>query len=230
MSELIGALLLASLFSSVALADSGPATLPKGFVDVKSVIPNIVFDLRYHGANNFIGRPIAGYEAPRLILTEPAARALASVQAELRAVGLGLLVYDAYRPTTAVADFVEWAKDLSDTDMKARFSPDVRKSELFREGYIATRSSHSRGSTVDLAIVSLAGMTPKALDMGTGFDLFSPRSWPNSLDVPAAARAHRLLLREVMTRHGFVPYEQEWWHFTLSDEPHPDTYFAFPVR
>jgi D-alanyl-D-alanine dipeptidase len=217
---------------SIALATAVSAwpgdTMPEDFVDATRVVPGLVVDMRYAGSFNFVGRPIDGYEAPLCILTRQAAEALAEVQAELQDYGLGLKVFDCYRPARAVADFVRWAEDESDTEMKATFYPDVDKSELFAEGYIAERSGHSRGSTVDLTLVYL----PFASDvpMGTGFDFFSTRSWPTDAEQPSEVRANRLLLSSVMRRHGFEPYEYEWWHFTLADEPYPDTYFNFPVQ
>mgnify|MGYP001198257860 CR=1 FL=1 len=204
--------------------------LPDGFVDVQSVIPDLRLELRYLTTNNFIGRPVDGYLAGRCIMTRRAAAALKEVQDELRPFGLGLKVFDAYRPRRAVDHFVRWARDLADTRMKASYYPDVAKKDLFRLGYIADRSSHSRGSTIDLTIVAMEKSGAcRDLDMGTGFDLFDPASHPVSTAVTAEQRALRLLLRSLMLRHGFVPYEQEWWHFTLTDEPYPDTYFDFPV-
>ena len=202
--------------------------MPDGFVDAASVVPGLVVEMRYAGSDNFVGRSIDGYEEPICILSRPAAEALARVQAELRDYGLALKVFDCYRPTRAVADFVRWARDEDDTATKADYYPDVDKVELFVEGYIAERSGHSRGSTVDLTLVYL----PYVLEvpMGTPFDFFSPRSWPGDADQPHPVRVHRLLLSIIMQRHGFSPYEREWWHFTLADEPYPDTYFDFPVR
>jgi D-alanyl-D-alanine dipeptidase len=153
--------------------------------------------------------------------------ALAAVQKDLAGRGLGLKVFDCYRPTRAVAHFVRWAKDLKDVAQKARFYPEVDKQNLFRDGYIAARSGHSRGSTVDLTLVHSTNR--HELDMGTAFDLFSPRSWPASTTVTPAQHANRMLLASVMTKHGFKPLEQEWWHFTLAREPFPETYFDFPV-
>lgn len=205
--------------------------LPEGFVDLRSVIPDIRLELRYLTANNFLGQPVDGYRSERCILTGKAAAELKRVQDELRPFGLGLKVFDAYRPRQAVDHFVRWARDLTDTRMQAVYYPAVDKKDLFRLGYIAKRSSHSRGSTVDLTIVVWEeGRAIRELDMGTGFDLFGPASHPASTDVTAEQRAHRLLLRSLMVRHGFVPYEQEWWHFTLAREPYPDTYFDFPVE
>jgi D-alanyl-D-alanine dipeptidase len=205
--------------------------LPEGFVDVRTVIPDIVLELRYRTSDNFLGVPVDGYPGDRCILTAEAAEALRQVRDDLRPFGFGLKIFDAYRPQRAVQHFVRWARDLSDTRMKQAYYPQVAKKDLFRLGYIASRSSHSRGSTVDLTIVVLQdGRVGEELDMGTGFDLFSTASWPDSKAVTAEQRAHRLLLRSLMVRHGFVPYDKEWWHFTLSPEPFPETYFDFPVQ
>ncbi len=202
--------------------------MPQGFVHVDEVIPDLRVNLRYRGSDNFMGRPVDGYEGERLILTRAAADALAEVQAQLRAHGLSLLVYDGYRPQRAVDHFVRWAKDLDDQVNKAAYYPDVSKSTLFEQGYIADRSGHTRGSTMDLTIVEAATGTP--LDMGTPWDHFGPESWPSYTGLTAQQRANRLLLRSLMLENGFTPYEQEWWHFTLANEPYPDTYFDFPVR
>jgi D-alanyl-D-alanine dipeptidase len=205
------------------------ASLPEGFVYVDEVIPSIKQELRYFGNNNFVGRPIQGYRANRVILTKSAASALRVVQEELSIFGLSILVFDAYRPQQAVDDFVTWSKDLSDTKTKSTYYPRVSKEILFAQGYIAERSGHSRGSTVDLTIVSKkAPFEP--LDMGTGFDFFGPESWPNYAGISTQQRANRLLLQNIMVKHGFNPYPQEWWHFTLKNEPFPSTYFNFPVQ
>jgi D-alanyl-D-alanine dipeptidase len=201
---------------------------PDTFVDVSSVAPGLIVEARYATAHNFVGVPIDGYERPLCYLTRPAAEALALATSDLEAKGLALKLYDCYRPTRAVAHFVRWARDLGDTRMKAEFYPHVEKNTLFRDGYIASRSGHSRGSTVDLTLVRRAdGAT---LDMGTPFDFFSPRSWPSDRQVSAEARANRMLLAQAMRRRGFAPYDKEWWHFTLRREPYPQTYFDFPVR
>lgn len=205
------------------------ASLPEGFVYVDEVIPSIKQELRYFGNNNFVGRPIHGYRANRVILTKSAASALRVVQEELSIFGLSILVFDAYRPQQAVDDFVTWSKNLSDTKTKSTYYPRVSKEILFAQGYIAERSGHSRGSTVDLTIVSKnAPFEP--LDMGTGFDFFGPESWPNYAGISTQQRANRLLLQNIMVKHGFNPYPQEWWHFTLKNEPFPNTYFNFPVQ
>jgi D-alanyl-D-alanine dipeptidase len=217
--------LAASVTAGVGWAQE---TTPADFVDAAAVVPGLVVDMRYAGSSNFVGRPIEGYEVPVCILTLQSAEALAAAQAELKAYGLGLKVFDCYRPTRSVADFVRWAEDEADTKMKAAFYPDLDKSELFARGYIAERSGHSRGSTVDLTLVYLPYESD--VPMGTGFDFFSTRSWPTDAAQPSEVRAHRLLLSTIMQRHGFTPYTNEWWHFTLVDEPHPDTYFDFPVR
>jgi zinc D-Ala-D-Ala dipeptidase len=205
--------------------------LPEGFVYVENVIPDIQVELRYFTNENFLGRRAYGYLAPRCILTNKATEALQEVQEELKRFGMGLKIYDAYRPQGAVDDFVRWGKDLSDIKMKLEYYPKVQKKDLFKEGYIAEKSSHSRGSTVDLTIVCLDKQSELSeLDMGTPFDLFGAESWPDSPLVSSVQRAHRMLLQVLMSRHGFEPYPKEWWHFTLKNEPFPNTYFNFPVQ
>jgi D-alanyl-D-alanine dipeptidase len=214
------------------MAQQAPRTVvPQGFVDAAAVVDRLVVDMRYFGSDNFVGARIDGYEAPRCYLTRPAAAALARVQQELAGQGLGLKVFDCYRPTRAVAHFVRWARDLKDIARKADFYPEVDKRDLFRLGYIAPQSGHSRGSTVDLSLVRLApGQLPVELDMGTRFDFFGVQSWPSSRAVSAEAQANRKTLATATRRGGFTPYAKEWWHFTLRGEPHPGTYFNFPVR
>lgn len=212
--------------------------LPEGFVDVQTVIPDIVIDLRYTGKNNFIGRPIQGYNANRAILTKKAATALAAVQDDLRLFSLGLLIYDAYRPTQAVEDFVTWSKKPNDTVNKKEYYPDLSKKALFENKYITSKSSHSRGSTVDITIIPLphfhrkhtGNTTEHSLDMGSPFDFFGELSHPDFDGITPQQKANRLLLRVLMIKHGFIPYKTEWWHFTLSDEPYPQTYFNFPIQ
>lgn len=204
-------------------------SLPEGFVYVDEVIPSIKQDIRYFSVNNFVGRPVNGYHTNRAILTKSAASALKAVQEELSKFGLGLLVFDAYRPQQAVDDFVAWSKDDKDTKSKSANYPQVSKNTLISEGFIAEYSGHSRGSTIDLTIVS--ENTPfKQLDMGTPFDFFGPESWPNYAGITSQQRANRLLLQNIMIKHDFKPYPQEWWHFTLKNEPFPETYFNFPVQ
>jgi zinc D-Ala-D-Ala dipeptidase len=204
------------------------APLPPGFVDAGAVVDGLVVDMRYFGDQNFVGERIDGYERARCVLSAPAARALAAVQHDLAARGLGLKVFDCYRPQRAVAHFVRWAQRIDDVKRKREFYPDVDKRDLFKEGYISERSGHSRGSTVDLTLVRRAD--GRELDMGSPFDFFSPKSWPSDTSAGAQAQANRALLAAAMSRGGFRPYDKEWWHFTLVDEPFPDTYFDFPVR
>jgi D-alanyl-D-alanine dipeptidase len=206
------------------------AAPPAGFVELRDAVPGVRVELRYFSDDNFVGERIDGYRAGTCFITAEAAAALAGVQAELAAFGLGLKVFDAYRPQRAVDHFVRWAGDLGDTRMKSKYYPDVEKKNLFRDGYIAARSGHSRGSTVDLTIVPLDDGPPVGLDMGTGWDFFGPKSWPASLDVTPQQRANRALLQRLMVKHGFRPLAEEWWHFTLADEPYPETYFDFVVE
>jgi zinc D-Ala-D-Ala dipeptidase len=201
---------------------------PDGFVDATEAVPGLVVEMRYLGSDNFVGKPVDGYDDPVCLLTTEAAAALRGAQQQLAPFGLGLKAFDCYRPARAVAHFVRWARDPADTLRKADFYPDIDKAQLFELGYIAERSGHSRGSTIDLTIIDV--VTRQELDMGTSWDLFSTLSWPMEAAMTPAQRANRLLLRSVMLQHGFRPYDQEWWHFTLRDEPHPDTYFDFPVR
>jgi len=221
-------LLFLFVFLSISNAADNPAFLPDGFIDVDQIIPNIKIELRYYTAHNFIGERIEGYLKPKCILTKEAANALKKVQTELELFGLGLKIFDAYRPQRAVDYFVQWAKNLTDIRMKAEFYPNVNKENLFKEDYIADRSSHSRGSTVDLTIISL--QTNEELDMGSGYDFFGSESWPNFDGINLTQRSNRMLLQTLMTKYGFNPYPREWWHFTLTNEPFPNTYFDFPIR
>jgi D-alanyl-D-alanine dipeptidase len=219
--------LVLSLAAGCTLTPKFDAPRPDGFVDVGAFIPDLVVEMRYAGRENFVGRPITGYEAPVCLLTRKAATALAGVQAELSAFGLGLKVFDCFRPTRAVADFANWARDISDQARKPDYYPNVDKTQLFALGYIAERSGHSRGSTVDLTVVDLG--TKTEVDMGGTYDLFDARSWPTDQRVSPNQRASRLMLQATMHAHGFKPLNEEWWHFTLRDEPYPQTYFDFPV-
>ncbi len=213
---------------ATALVSARAEDRPADFVNIVDVIPDVIVEARYAGYFNFVGQPIDGYEAPACLLTRPAAEALARVQAALKPYGFGLKVFDCYRPERAVAAFVRWAEDVDDIRMKPEFYPELDKGALFDKGYIAAKSGHSRGSTVDLTVVTLpAGVE---VYMGTGYDFFSERSWPDDPQQPSEARGNRLMLTSLMQLHGFKPYPYEWCHFTLADEPYPDTYFDFPVR
>ena len=214
--------------SPAAFAQPKSEQRPDTFVDAATVAPGLIVEARYAGSHNFVGAPIDGYDKPICYLTRPAAAALAQVVADLELGGLTIKVFDCYRPERAVAHFVRWARNLSDVAQKAEFYPQVAKSTLFRDGYIAARSGHSRGSTVDLTLARRAD--GQELPMGTPFDFFSPRSWPSDRSVAAEAQKNRALLAQTMQSRGFVAYNKEWWHFTLRHEPYPETYFDFPVR
>ena len=199
-----------------------------GFVSVGEAVPDAILEIRYYSTFNFIGERIDGYERPVALLTREAAERLGEAGDELAGRGYRMRIYDAYRPQKAVDHFMRWARDLSDTRMKAFFYPGLEKSELIPGHYIAERSGHSRGSTVDLTLFDMrAG---KDADMGSPFDFFGEVSHPDYRGVTEEQYANRMLLRDVMTRSGFRPLASEWWHFTLENEPYPDTYFTFPVR
>jgi D-alanyl-D-alanine dipeptidase len=183
--------------------------------------------MRYASSHNFVGRPIDGYQAPHCLLTQEASAALAAAVRDVAAQNLVIKVFDCYRPARAVENFVRWARDLADTAGKAEFYPDVDKRTLFRDGYIASHSGHSRGSTIDLTLATTEG---HELDMGTPFDYFSPRSWTADSTITPQQHANRMLLASAMRRRGFRGYDKEWWHFTLRNEPFPETYFDFPVK
>ena len=201
---------------------------PADFVYLLDLEPSIKIELRYFSNNNFIGQPIDGYHRSTIIVSQPTAIALQKVQNALEKKGLGLKIFDAYRPQRAVNHFVRWAKVLNDTLMKQSYYPDVPKSELFKRGYIASKSGHSRGSTVDLTLIDLD--TGNELDMGSPYDFFGVQSHPFYKKITDEQRKNRMLLRRVMLKNGFKPYENEWWHFTLRNEPFPNQYFDFPVK
>ena len=220
-----------------------PITPPEdesdGFVVITDVVPDAILEIRYYSTYNFIGTRIDGYQEPTALLTRQAADSLRAVSDELLAQGYRLKIYDAYRPQMAVDHFVRWGKDLNDTLMKRYFYPNLDKSVLFDQGYIARRSGHSRGSTVDLTLFDMA--TGKDVDMGGTFDWFGVESHPDfggnpdelsyngKGSITEAQFRNRMVLRTAMLRHGFKPYDEEWWHFTLKNEPYPNTYFTFPV-
>jgi D-alanyl-D-alanine dipeptidase len=217
------------------------------FVNITDVVPDAILEIRYYGTYNFVGKRIDGYLAPTALLTKVAADSLRAVSDDVNALGYRLKIYDAYRPQKGVDHFVRWAADIPDTMMKRYFYPDLDKSVLFDQEYIMAKSGHTRGSTVDLTLFDMA--TEKELDMGGTFDWFGPESHPDFCGNPETGRytgdnrksptgrsitpeqfANRMILRKAMLRHGFKPLSSEWWHFTLKDEPFPDTYFTFPVK
>lgn len=202
---------------------------PTGFVMLAEAVPDCILEMRYYSTHNFVGERIDGYEEPCALLTRDAASALKKVSDELVARGYRLKIFDAYRPQRAVNHFMRWAKDAGDTRMKDFFYPETDKGVLFKQGYIATKSGHSRGSTVDVTLFDMkAG---RDVDMGGSFDYFGAKSHPgNTTGLTREQIQNRSLLREVMCKHGFKPLKKEWWHFTLANEPYPDTYFNFPVR
>jgi len=200
---------------------------PSGFVVLADYVSHIVQEIRYYSTYNFIGERIDGYEEPCALLTKEAARALKSVSNEMIVHGYRLKIFDAYRPACAVKHFVLWGIEDQDIRMKPYFYPDLQKQELFEQGYIAKKSSHSRGSTVDLTLLDMS--TGKELDMGSPFDLFSVVSHPDYKGITEQQYENRMMLQRAMVRNGFEPIDCEWWHFTLKDEPYPDTYFEFPV-
>ncbi len=205
--------------------------LPKDFIYLIEIAPSIQQDIRYATSNNFIGKPLPGYESPVCILTKPAARALSKVQQELNQQNLGLKVFDGYRPQMTVNEFIRWSKDGRDQKMKGEYYPNVNKADFFKLDYVGEKSGHTRGSTVDLTIIDLK--TNKELDMGTPFDFMDELSHPFNRAVTARQYKNRQLLNHVMSQHGFISLNQqdtEWWHFTLKDELFPDTYFNFPVK
>lgn len=204
------------------------AQLPNGFTYAKDVIPDLDVELRYNTASNFLGKRVDGYHSNKLILTKQTAEVLKLVQEELQRKNLCLKVYDGYRPQQAVNHFVRWAKVLSDTVNKSAFYPTVKKRHLFKAGYIASKSGHSRGSTIDLTIID--GNTGKPLDMGSSYDFFGKKSWVNYKGITKAQQENRQILQTVMLKHGFRNYSKEWWHFTLRNEPFPKTYFNFPIE
>lgn len=198
------------------------------FVLVTDVVPDVILEIRYYSTYNFVGDRIDGYEQPLAFLTREAAAALKEVSDDLVAKGYRLKIYDAYRPHKAVLHFMKWAKDVNDARMKQYFYPDLEKDVLFPLGYISDHSGHSRGSTVDLTLFDMD--TEKEVDMGGTFDYFGELSHPDYKYITEEQYANRMILREAMLAHGFKPLPEEWWHFTLANEPYPDTYFTFPIN
>ena len=216
------------LFSCQKQQSPAPEYDNSDFVRVTDVILDAILEIRYYSTYNFVGERIDGYEQPIALMTREAADSLKAVNDELKANGYRIKIWDAYRPQRAVNHFIRWAENISDTAMKAVFYPMVDKSLLFEQGYIYARSSHSRGSTVDLTLLDAA--TGKELDMGSPFDWFGEESHPDYPCPLYRQSENRKILHNAMVRHGFEGLDSEWWHFTLRNEPYPDTYFDFPVK
>jgi len=226
--------------------------MPGNFVDIQKVIPDVLLDVRYYGPHNFVGERVEGYLAPKCYLTKEAVQALAEVQKELEPYSLSLKIYDCYRPQRAVNHFVRWATEIENIKTKKEFYPTVDKRNLFKDGYIADKSGHSRGSTIDLTIVPLPAPAQEqyspgqelhecflpvekrfgdnSIDMGTGFDCFHELSNTANVNIGRQQKINRLLLKSLMEKHGFKNYDKEWWHYTLKNEPYPDTYFNFVIE
>lgn len=247
----ISLIALVAGFVTLATSPLSAATMreelaPKDFVYLRDVDPSIEQDMRYAGADNFTAKPVPGYEAPECMLVREVAEALKAAQAALKPMGLSLKIYDCYRPAQAVVAFVAWAEEPVSPEAKLAYYPELPKSDLFPD-YIATKSGHSRGGTVDLTIVKLetssetdgiagavacnaAEHSGNSLDMGVGFDCFDPRANTDTPNLTPEQRRNRELLLEIMSRHGFKNYPKEIWHYTFQPEPYPDTYFDFPIR
>jgi D-alanyl-D-alanine dipeptidase len=202
--------------------------LPNHFIYLTDLSLGIVEDIRYAGNNNFLGTKVDGYHTAKAILTKAAAFALASAQQQAKRESLSLIIFDAFRPTRAIQHFHRWENAPENSNLQKRFYPNLGKTELFEKGYIANQSSHSRGSTVDLSLIDIK--TQKELDMGTEFDFFGEASWENYTNLTQQQFENRQLLKHIMVASGFKTFPMEWWHFTLVDEPYPDTYFDFPVE
>lgn len=201
--------------------------LPEEFVYIKDVVPSAAEDIRYAGSHNFVGCPVDGYHAPRGVLLREAALALKAAADAFEKQGLYLLIYDAYRPQRAVDHFVRWAGDPQDEKTKAEFYPELDKSELFPKGYIAVRSGHSRGLTVDLTLTDAAG---RPLDMGGEFDWFSKISSHEYENLTPQQKQNRARLKSGMEAAGFAPYAEEWWHYTLKRAGKAEIYYDFPIE
>jgi D-alanyl-D-alanine dipeptidase len=249
--RLVGAGLLAAMLSATPVRADPEPRAPADFVSLADVDPTILQEIRYFTPHNFTGDPVDGYQVPMCILTRSTAEALHRAQLRFLGDGYTLKVYDCYRPQRAIDDFVAWAKDLQDQRMKDEFYPQVDKSQLFADGYIAEQSGHSRGSTTDLTLVRLPPQaTPpyipgqplvdctappaerfpdNTIDMGTGYDCFDTLAHTLNPRIQNDQLKHRLLLKDGLEKQGLVNYDKEWWHFTLKSEAHPDTYFDFPV-
>lgn len=220
--------LLAVLFIGVSCGTQKTKSGHEGFVQIHEVIPEVVYDIRYYSADNFVGARVDGYLKPTAYISSEAAKALKEVQLALNQEGLGLKVFDAYRPQKAVDHFVRWGEIVSDTLTKTKYYPEINKARVFELGYVAKRSGHTRGSTIDLTIINLD--TKEEMDMGSPWDFFGAISHHDTELVGEFHTVNRNKLRNLMRKHGFKEYANEWWHYTLKDEPYPDTYFDFNVE
>jgi len=244
---ILGIVMIVSCKKSSTDSNINPTDDNSQFVMLTDAVPDAILEIRYFSTYNFVGDRIDGYEEPTALLTKQAADSLRAVSDDVIKLGYRLKIYDAYRPQKAVDHFVRWSKDISDVRMKAYFYPDLEKDVLFPQEYICARSGHTRGSTLDLTLFDMT--TEKELDMGGTFDWFGPESHPDFCGNPETGEftgdnskspvgrtitaeqfKNRMILRQAMLRHGFMPFDTEWWHFILKDEPFPDTYFTFPVR
>jgi D-alanyl-D-alanine dipeptidase len=198
------------------------------FVFVDEFVPGIRWDAKYATWDNFTGKPVDGYVANRIVATMALCAALESAQEKAATLGFGLLLWDGYRPQRAVDRFLRWSRQSDDGRTKLRYYPNIDRAEMFEKGYVAARSGHSRGSTVDLTFYDLA--TGELASMGGGHDLMDSISHHGARGITQAEERNRQYLCATMAACGFRAYDFEWWHYTLEDEPYPDTYFDFPVR
>ena len=232
--------LLCAIFWGCSDNDDKKAKAPEEdasqFVILTDVVPDVILEIRYYSTYNFIGRRIPGYDEPIAILTRQAADSLKKVSDDLIKQGYRLKIFDGYRPQKAVDYFMAWAKDVNDTIMKQYFYPELDKAVLVPQDYIAEKSGHTRGSTIDLTIFDM--QLEKEVDMGCTYDYFGVASHPDVLPgqeigaykpINQQQYDNRMILQRTMMAHGFKPYDCEWWHFTLANEPFPDTYFTFPI-
>ena len=225
-SKIISALFLV-MFMTISQTNAKTASPDdsSGFVVLSDVVPDIIQEIRYYSTYNFVGERIDGYEQPCALMTREAAEALKKVSDDVMKMGYRLKIFDAYRPQKGVDHFMRWAANVNDIRMKEYFYPEIEKNRIIPEGYVAVKSGHSRGSTVDLTLFDMK--TGKEVDMGGTFDYFGEKSHPDYKKITKKQYKNRMILRDIMIKHGFKPLEEEWWHFTLKDEPYPDTYFTF---
>lgn len=231
LKKILSVMLLLAMFSFLpASAErSKSADDPAGFVILADVAPKIIQEIRYYSTYNFIGDRIDGYYEPCALMTIEAAEALKKVSDDVEKLGYRLKIFDAYRPQMAVDHFMRWAKDENDLRMKKYFYPEIEKHRIIPEGYVDEKSGHSRGSTVDLTLFDMN--TGKEVDMGGTFDYFGELSHPDYKRALTKQQIeNRQILRDAMIKNGFKPLETEWWHFTLENEPYPDTYFTFTIK